>query len=70
MKIEINETQLLDDVVGELERLGYKEDYRSNSSDFKVVCSWGIGVFSIYENDFYTPSHNEIYTLTQLKEMK
>ena len=69
MKIEINESQSVENIVIELERLGYKEDYMSSSGDFKIICTWGTGLLSIYSHDFSMPQHNKIYTLKQLKEM-
>ncbi len=65
MKIEINEQQPLDDVVKELERLGYSEDIR-NPMKVNNVYVYGNGDFSILDVDC---DWGRLTTLAELKEM-
>ena len=69
MKIEINEQQPLDEVVEELERLGYKRNKRQRRGRVRFVIADSDGVttnwFGDTDCDFYKPT-----TLDELKEMK
>ena len=66
MKIAINDQQPLDEVVKELERIGYKQEFETSSKRFArtvSACSGGLyGIFS-YEAWAYCT------TLAELKEM-
>ena len=68
MKIEINEQQPLDEIVGELERLGYKQNKRQRRGRVRFVIADSDGVttnwFRDTDCDFYKPT-----TLAELKEM-
>lgn len=64
MKIEINEQQPLDEVVRELERLGYKKDLINGWT--WVLCH-EIGLYSIHSHDY---GFGNLTTLAELKEMK
>lgn len=66
MKIEVNEDQPLDDVVSELERLGYKKHIWENYINMIYVVSFVSGV---YTNADFNPE-NELYKLTTLPELK
>lgn len=70
LKIAINEEQPLDEVVKELERLGYKKDYVS-FNPVRVVITWGgIGIYdqeSIDDADM--TDHPTYTTLTELRSM-
>lgn len=70
MKIEINEKQPLDEVVRELDRLGYKKkawmDWLRHQTE--VVVAFNNGVYSNF-NYFYKDGF-EITTLAQLKAME
>lgn len=63
MKIEINESQPLDDVVGELERLGYELGFDSKNYAPSVEC-YSDGIY-----DLYTFKQEPDTTLTELKAM-
>lgn len=65
MKIAITPEQPLDEVVRELERLGYKPAYKTQCAYISVIADAG-GYFSILNIKF--KGFNT--TLTQLKEMK
>ena len=65
MKIAINEQQPLDEVVKELERLGYKQAYKTERM-VKSVYTDSLGYYSIMG---VTGSSN-ITTLTKLKNME
>lgn len=65
MKIEINEEQPLDDVVIELERLGYIAD--TWSSDCNFIYSNEDGSYDCFYGNH--PEFHEETTLAELKEM-
>lgn len=72
MKIAITPEQPLDEVVKELERLGYKIDFTTNCKPFfveteriKRLNGW---VYSVRDEDDF--DEDNLTTLTQLKEMK
>ena len=76
MKIEINEQQPLEDVVRELERLGYfcNQFYfhisdHNEKSKFKSIACYGDGYFYYHTIDVDMIYSCELTTLTQLKEM-
>ena len=62
MKIEVNEQQPLEEVVRELERLGYKQVFFSDIP--KTIETYSDGGF-----DSYSFKQDSDTTLTQLKEM-
>ena len=67
MKIEVNEDQPLDDVVKELERLGYRKDDTLND----CACY----VFTLNDGFYFIYMDSPIWsvkstTLSELKEMK
>lgn len=64
MKIEINDQQPLDEVVRELERLGYICDWQSSDEPNFMVC-YKDGTFSWFVFDV----ESEVVSLQQLKEM-
>lgn len=67
MKIEINKYQPLDEVVRELERLGYKKEFESGSKQFiRTVSTCNGGLYGTYSYEAW------VYctTLTQLKAME
>lgn len=71
MKIEINDQQPLDEVVSELERLGYKKagwiGYRNTS--FITTCK--LGFYTDHAISFWSVFGDSPLTiLTELKEMK
>lgn len=68
MKIEINESQPLDDVVKELERLGYRwcVDTKHNCPT-KCIVTFTNGLFDFFHGGW---RQYDLTTLTQLKEMK
>ena len=71
MKIEINKDQPLDEVVRELERLGYKKagwiGYRNTS--FITTCK--LGFYTDHAISFWSVfGGSPLTTLTELKEMK
>ncbi len=70
MKIEINEQQPLDEVVKELERLGFRKDYVSDAP-VRVVITWDcMGIYDLQDiDDESMSSHISYTTLAELKEM-
>lgn len=68
MKIEINKDQPLDEVVSELERLGYKCGYKTGLVA-KRVNTFADGYFVTLGNVGMGLTHN-LTTLAELKEMK
>ena len=66
MKIEINAEQPIDEVVKELERLGYKKQAWLNHQK-EVIATFATGVYSNF-NYFYN-SEFPLTTLQQLREM-
>ena len=71
MKIEVNEDQPLDDVVSELERLGYSLDKQfHNGHKSKSILTWDNGTFEGYESDMRNLYGSIDTTLPELKEMK
>ena len=75
MKIEINSEQPLEEVVKELERLGYVKDklYWDNLLNPTIVCACGDTTLRDLRvaklTDDYLDEHNET-TLSQLKQME
>ena len=67
MKIEINEQQLLDEVVMELERLGYKKDNHKSCDVCKFVYSYRDGFYIKWNTDI--DKGHPLTTLAELKEM-
>lgn len=77
MKIEINESQSLDVVVKELERLGYLNNQfgfdignHRNKDSFKSIASYEIGKFNFYMVDVDMINFCDLTTLPELREMK
>lgn len=75
MKIEINSEQPLEEVVKELERLGYVKDklFWDNLLNPTLVCAWEDGTFTDLQVAKSTDSHLSKYkntTLAQLKQME
>ena len=70
MKIEINDQQPLDEVVRELERLGYKQGWFGikSSAPILVVDTMISGTYECFNYLFGVHKFNT--TLQQLKEMK
>lgn len=66
MKIEINQDQPLDDVVRELERLGY---VKPNSGGDKVYTSHLGNTVNVFDDSMMFDCY-ELTTLAELKEMK
>ena len=66
MKIEINDQQPLDEVVRELERLGYVKDTTLNDCACYVY-TFDDGSYCIYMGNH---DNNNLTTLTELKEME
>lgn len=67
MKIEINEHQSLDEVVRELERLGfYAEDEPVHGAE-NFIHTYEYGGFDFWHSDLHW---GELTTIQQLKEMK
>ena len=66
LKIEINDQQPLDEVVRELERLGYIKEFDTGGDNAKHIEAYSDGVFDIYcfGDIGYTT------TLTDLKNME
>lgn len=67
MKIEINQEQQLDDVMMELDRLGYKKQSWLHHQK-EVIVTFSTGVYSNF-NYFYNDCFPTT-TLAELKEMK
>lgn len=71
MKIEINAEQPLDEVIKELERLGYKTGFTTNCDPYFLDTedvSWlGGWVYNVRDKDDYSGSNT---TLQQLRGMK
>lgn len=67
MKIEINEHQLLDEVVKELERLGYVSEENKTEKDDKAIMVIGGKYFGWWHADNWSIHPT---TLTQLKAME
>ena len=68
MKIEINEQQPLDEVVKELDRLGYVIEHKTNKN-VKCVCSYDDGTMHLYMKGHESKFGN-LTTLTELKTME
>lgn len=66
MRIEINEQQPLNEIVAELERLGYVKQAWLNHQK-EVIATFETGVYSNF-NYFYNDTHKPA-TLAELKEM-
>lgn len=70
MKIEINEAQPLDDVVKELDRLGYSS-WNIGDYETKMIVTWEDGLYSNYdEYETHTGFDYSFPLLNELKEMK
>lgn len=65
MKIEINDEQTLDEVLDELERLGYTQVESVRKAKFIVTYESCCFVLSCF-----TKSEHKLTTLAELKEMK
>lgn len=68
MKIEINESQSVGDVVRELERLGFKR-YYCNNKKVSCICTYTTNYYNCYstnKNQF----NGEITTLSDLRKME
>lgn len=71
MKIEINDQQPLNEVVMELERLGYRKFAWSGFKKATLILTYeNLGSFSDYEKLCLSTPEYEPTTLQQLKEMK
>ena len=66
MKIEVNSEQPLDEIVKELERLGYEESRASKSLSSKFIYASDCGYFYALIMDM---TFSEPTTLSELKEM-
>lgn len=64
MKIEVNKDQPLDEVVNELERLGYKAGFTYTTYIYSIE-SYSDGVY-----DFYNFRQESDTTISELKEIK
>lgn len=67
MKIPVEDN--LDEIVKELERIGYRLDYKCVESPTFVI-TWHFGVYdiqSMYEHELF--GHEDTVTLAELKEM-
>ena len=65
MKIEINEQQPLNEIVAELERLGYSKEIQTTSKP-KSICTYKDGTYHIYMRE----AEYKIGSLTTLAELK
>lgn len=68
LKIAINDQQPLDEVVGELERLGYVRTQKTPIEDRNTVATEDDGEFYIFSNDLLLEDFRPT-TLAELKEM-
>lgn len=72
MKIEINESQSVGDVVWELERLGYRMNFMRKESEIKMLETWSDGAVLDYK--FFSVrddiSNHELTTLSDLRKME
>lgn len=68
MKIEINEAQPLDEVVGELEYKGYVRCYMTDMQP-KTVCAYHDGFICSFSSEI-SEFNGQLTTLAELKEMK
>ena len=71
MKIEINKDQTLNEVVNELERLGYKKAgwIRYRNTSFITTCK--LGFYTDHAISFWSVfGDSPLTTLAELKEMK
>ena len=69
MKIEINDTQPLDEVVGELDRLGYRCACKSVFGA-QTITTWNSGHYHEVGLPVIMVDNGELTTLAELKEMK
>ena len=69
MKIEVNKDQPLDEVVGELERLGYKKDFDMSNGNPRFIYTGHLGHYFIHKENLVTTFDCDT-TLPELKEMK
>lgn len=67
MKIEVNAEQPLDDIVGELERLGYRVELKTSKNP-KSICTYGDGTYHVYMREIKYKV-GDLTTLAELKEM-
>ena len=67
MKIEINEQQPLNEIVGELERLGYSKEIHTTYQP-ESICTYGDGTYHVYTREAKYKI-GELTTLAELKEM-
>lgn len=71
MKIEINESQPLDDVVVELERLGYKKAGWVGYRNTNFLTTSKLGFYTDHAVSFWACfGDSPLNTLIELKEMK
>lgn len=68
MKIAINEQQPLDEVVKELERVGYMVEHKTVMV-VKCICTYADGTMHLYMQGC-GKKYSELTTLTELKEME
>ena len=66
LKIEVNAEQPLDEIVNELERLGFVCD-GNHPNDCKFIYTVGDGTFAMYGFEFN--GNYKLTTLSELKEM-
>ena len=66
MKIEVNAEQPLDEIVGELERLGYKQNKRQRRGRVRFVIADSDGVTT----NWFRDTDCDFYKLTTLAELK
>ena len=67
MKIEINEQQPLNEIVAELERLGYRKEIHTTCQP-KSICTYEDGTYHVYMRETKYKI-GELTTLAELKEM-
>ena len=70
LKIQINDKQPLDEVVRELERLGYKRDEIDVDSISVAAYFSSMSIDGYCNLDIYEVSGCELTTLAELKEME
>ena len=68
IKVEINKEQPLDEVVMELDRLGYKDFYKLNSINAVEIETFVDGTYDVYRSRM--GSNIRLTTLKELKEMQ
>ena len=71
MKIEINQEQPLDEVVRELERLGYKKDGWIGYRNVSFITTSKLGFYTDHAISFWSVfGDSPLTTLAELKEME